>query len=94
MLAALFKGPAPYVPRSRWPAWAVLPAGVAIFVLAVVLGGLLTYVYVRLTGAGVPHAIDPAHPPHASDAATCYLDRRPAGRAHRAHDHRGGLLLL
>jgi CAAX protease family protein len=63
MLSALFKGPAPYVPRSRWPAWAVLPAGVLIFVLAVVLGGLLTYADIRLTGAGVPHPIDPSHPP-------------------------------
>lgn len=63
MLAALTTGPAAYQPRSNWPAWAVLPAGVVIFLLAALLGVLLSVGYGVLSGAQLPDNIDPSHPP-------------------------------
>lgn len=51
MLEVLTKGPAAYVPRSGWPAWAALPATVVIFVLALLFGLLAMVAYAALTGA-------------------------------------------
>ncbi len=51
MLSALFKGPAAYVARSGWPAWAVLPAAVVIFALSVGMGGVSAWIYSGLGGA-------------------------------------------
>jgi uncharacterized protein len=63
MFAWLTKDPAPYVARSGWPTWAVLPAGVVLFVLAVIFGAILAVVHAFLSGATLPQPIDPAHPP-------------------------------
>jgi membrane protease YdiL (CAAX protease family) len=40
-----------YVPRTGWPAWAVIPAGAVIFVLAALLGMVLGLVYAAHVGA-------------------------------------------
>jgi membrane protease YdiL (CAAX protease family) len=61
-IMAALRGPAPYVPRSNWPAWAVLPAGVVIFILAALLGAALSLGYGALSGAQMPTAIDPSRP--------------------------------
>jgi CAAX protease family protein len=63
MVALLTKDPAPYVARSNWPTWAVLPAGVVIVILAALLGAVLAFVHAFLTGASLPESMDPAHPP-------------------------------
>ena len=55
MLAALTEGPAAYVPRSNWPAWAALPAAVVIFGVAAFLGVAVSLAY----GFGV--GTDPAN---------------------------------
>lgn len=49
MLGALFKGPAAYVPRSGWPAWAVIPATLGIFGIAALLGIAASWGYGVLT---------------------------------------------
>lgn len=63
MFAWLTKDPAPYVARSGWPTWAVLPAGVVIFILAALLGAVLAFAHAFLSGAALPESIDPGHPP-------------------------------
>jgi hypothetical protein len=54
MLGALTKGPAGYAPRSGWPAWAVLPMAVGIFVLAGLAAAVVSLAYGALTGGTVP----------------------------------------
>jgi CAAX protease family protein len=53
ILGALTKGPAAYVPRTGWPAWAVLPAAVGIFVLAALIGAGAVLAYGALSGTTV-----------------------------------------
>lgn len=60
MLTALFKGPAAYVARSGWPAWAVLPAAVVIFALAAIAGIGSSLIYTEMSGIG---AIDSGFAP-------------------------------
>jgi len=50
---SLFGGPPAYVPRSGWPAWAALPAAVAIFVLAALIGVLAAWAYASYAGAAL-----------------------------------------
>lgn len=52
MLAAVLRGPANYVPRTGWPAWAVLPAALVISALAVVVGALSAALYSVLADVG------------------------------------------
>lgn len=52
----------PYVPRTGWPAWAVIPAGVAIFVLAALLGLVLGLIYAAPAG-GDAGSLDAQEPP-------------------------------
>ena len=63
MVAALTKDPQPYVARSGWPTWAVLPTGVVIVILAALLGAVLAFAHAFLSGATLPESIDPGHPP-------------------------------
>jgi membrane protease YdiL (CAAX protease family) len=44
--------PPAYVPRSGWPAWAVLPAGVVIFAVAAALGALGSFAAAVLISMG------------------------------------------
>jgi membrane protease YdiL (CAAX protease family) len=60
MLEALLKGPAAYVPRTGWPAWAVIPAALGILVLAAVIGVLVAWGYSSFAGLGFPQAPDTA----------------------------------
>jgi len=46
------QGSVAYVPRNGWPAWAVIPAGVVIFLLAALLGFVVSGVYVGVLGNG------------------------------------------
>jgi membrane protease YdiL (CAAX protease family) len=50
LLSNLSGASAAYVPRTGWPAWAVIPAAVMIFVLASVLGFVVCWGYVAATG--------------------------------------------
>jgi membrane protease YdiL (CAAX protease family) len=50
MLEVLTKGPAAYVARSGWPAWAALPAAVLIFILSFAFGVLAMLAYTVLSG--------------------------------------------
>jgi len=59
-------GPTPaYVPRTGWPAWAVLPAGFLIFAIAAVFGVIGSFaaaMFLAMTGsslspAAVPHSV-------------------------------------
>lgn len=43
---------AAYVPRTGWPPWAVIPAGVVIFLLASLLGLVVSAIYVAVVGSG------------------------------------------
>jgi membrane protease YdiL (CAAX protease family) len=61
LLGALLEGPAAYVPRTGWPPWAVLPAALVIFALAVLTGALATVLFGALGGAPAPAAPGPAH---------------------------------
>src|SRR5262245_38893073 len=63
MFPALIKGPSPYAAQSGWPAWAVLPAGIVIFILAGLLGTILAFVHTLVTGGFSPEAIDPQKSP-------------------------------
>jgi membrane protease YdiL (CAAX protease family) len=63
MLGALTRGPAAYVPRSGWPAWAVLPAAVGIFVLAAVIGAGAMLLYGWLSGSAVLEQVAGEHSP-------------------------------
>jgi len=62
MLGALTKGPAAYAPRSGWPAWAVLPVAVGIFVLAALAAAIVSIAYAGLTGGAVPAVPVPGEP--------------------------------
>jgi membrane protease YdiL (CAAX protease family) len=65
LFARLIKDPAPYVAHSGWPIWAVLPAGVVLFILAVVVGVIVAAVHAFLSDATLPQPIDPANLPPA-----------------------------
>jgi membrane protease YdiL (CAAX protease family) len=65
VFARLIKDPAPYVARSGWPTWAVLPVGVVIFLLAVIVGVILAGAHALISGATLPASVDPLHPPPA-----------------------------
>jgi membrane protease YdiL (CAAX protease family) len=60
MLEALLKGPVAYVPRTGWPAWAVIPAAFGILTLAALIGVLVAWGYSSLAGLGFPQAADAA----------------------------------
>lgn len=62
-LGGLTEGPAAYVPRTGWPAWAVLPAGVAILALAALSGTFLSVVYGVLSGAELSETVARGAPP-------------------------------
>lgn len=51
-----------YVPRTGWPAWAVIPAGVAIFLLAALLGLALGLISAA-PGGGDAGSLDAQEPP-------------------------------
>lgn len=54
ILGALTKGPAAYAPRSGWPAWAVLPVAVGIFLLAGLAAAMVSLAYGWFTGGTGP----------------------------------------
>ncbi|KAB2938735.1 MAG: CPBP family intramembrane metalloprotease [Hyphomicrobium sp.] len=54
-------GPA-YVPRTGWPTWAVLPAGVAIFAISAVVGLAVSIVVSALLAQGGVEATSPQAP--------------------------------
>jgi membrane protease YdiL (CAAX protease family) len=75
MLTALLRGPSPYAPQTGWPAWAVLPAGVVIFILAGFLGTLLAVLHTFLTGGfAAPELPDPqAATVHVSQGVAAWI---------------------
>ena len=50
ILGPLGRGPAAYEPRTGWPPWAALPAGVAVLAVSFVIGGLAYAVIAAKTG--------------------------------------------
>src|SRR5688572_10472711 len=52
ILGPLTTGPAAYQPRTGWPPWAALPAGVVVLAISFVLGGV-TYAVVASMMGGI-----------------------------------------
>jgi membrane protease YdiL (CAAX protease family) len=58
----LSEGSAAYVPRTGWPAWAVIPAAVIICVLAALLGIVVSAIYMVATTSGTDQLAGPELP--------------------------------
>ena len=62
LLDTLPERSAAYVPRTGWPAWAVIPAGVVIFLLAALLGFVVGGIYATVAGTGAGPPATPGVP--------------------------------